>query len=123
MALLALPPEVTSALIPSGPGARSLIEASVGWQRLGTELEESVPSYTSVLSSLIESWNGPSSIAMAQAVQPYLSWLGTTGRQCQRLSSSAQAAAAAFNSALSAVVPPAYVSANRTRLAQLLATN
>src|ERR1700741_669715 len=123
MDFLAWPPEVTSALIHSGPGAGSLIEASVVWQRLGIELEESVGSYASVLSSLTESWDGPSSMAMDQAAEPYLSWVHTTAQQCQQLSASAHAAAAAFNSALSAVVPPAYVSANRMRLAQLLDTN
>ena len=123
MDFLTLPPEITSALIHAGPGAGSMIDASGAWQRLGTELENSVPIYASVLSSLIQSWHGPSSLAMVQAVEPYLTWLRTTAQQCQQIASSAQAAAAAFSSALSAVVPPSQVSANRTRLAQLLATN
>jgi PPE-repeat protein len=119
----ALPPEITSALIHSGPGAGSLIEASGAWQRLGTELEEIAPIYASVVSSLTQAWEGPSSTAMDQAAEPYLSWVRTTAQQCQQLSSSAHAAAAAFNANLNAVVPPAYVGANRARLAQLLATN
>ncbi len=41
MDFVALPPEITSALIDSGPGAESLIEASGGWQQLGTGLEAS----------------------------------------------------------------------------------
>ena len=76
-----------------------------------------------VLSSLTEAWRGPSSSAMIQAVGPYLTWLRTTAQQCQQLGSSAQVAAAAFGSTLSAVVHPAAVSANRIQLAQLLATN
>ncbi len=122
MDLLA-PPEVTSALIHSGPGAGSLFEASGGWQRLGVELENSVAVYASTLSSLIESWDGPSSMTMVQAVQPYLIWLRTTAQQSQQMAASTEAAAAAFTSVHSAVVPPAQVTANRTRLAQLLATN
>src|SRR6516165_7451046 len=118
-----LAPEVTSALIHSGPGAGSLIEASGAWRRLGTELEEIAPIYASVVSSLTQAWEGPSSMAMDRAAEPYLSWVRTTAQQCQQLSSSAHAADAAFNAALSAVVPPASVSANRMRLAQLLATN
>ncbi len=123
MEFITLPPEFTSALIHSGPGAGSLIEASDAWQRLGTDLEFSVGAYAPVLSSLTEAWQGPSASAMTQAIGPYLTWLRTTAQQCQRLSSSAQLAAAAFGSTLSAVVHPSAVSANRIQLAQLLATN
>jgi PPE-repeat protein len=118
-----LPPEITAALIHSGPGAGSWIEASGVWQQLAIELEDSLPGYGSVLSSLTDAWSGPSSAAMIHAVEPYLSWVRTTAQQCERLASSAAAAAAAFNSAVAAVVHPTYVSANRMRLAQLLATN
>ncbi|OBH08628.1 PPE family protein [Mycobacterium sp. E3247] len=117
------PPEVTSTLIHSGPGAGSLIEAAGAWQSLGVELENSVAVYASVLSSLIESWDGSSSMAMLQAVQPYLIWLRTTAQQAQQMATSAESAAAAFSDVQSAVVQPAVVAANRTRLAQLLATN
>ncbi len=123
MDLLALPPEVTSALIHSGPGAGSLIEASAAWQRLTTELENSASTYTSALSTLSESWQGPSSAAMVEAVQPYVTWLRNSAQQSQQLAESTQAAAAAFNSAQATVVPPATVAANRTRLTQLVATN
>lgn len=123
MDFIALPPELTSALMYSGPGAGSLIEASAAWQRVGVELENSVGTYTSVISSLMESWNGPSSSAMIQAVQPYITWLRSTAQQSQQMAASAQAAATAFTAARSAVVPPATVSANRTQLTQLVATN
>ncbi|OBI53766.1 PPE family protein [Mycobacterium sp. E787] len=123
MDLLALPPEVTSVLIHSGPGAGSLLEASAAWQRLTTELENSASVYTSALSTLSESWKGPSSAAMVEAVQPYVTWLRNTAQQSQQLAESTQAAAAAFNSAQASVVQPAAVAANRTRLAQLIATN
>ncbi len=118
-----LPPEVTSALIHSGPGAWSLIEASGVWQQLSIELEESVRSYASVLSSLTGAWRGPSSTAMVKAVEPYLAWLRTTAQQCQQIGSSVQAVVAAFELTHFTVVHPLQVSANRTRLAQLLATN
>ncbi|OBA78196.1 hypothetical protein A9W99_25120 [Mycobacterium sp. 1164966.3] len=123
MEFTSLPPEVTSALIHSGPGAESLIEASGAWQRLGADLEDAARSCGPVLSALSEAWRGPSSSAMIQAVSPYLTWLLATAQQCQQLAFSAQSAATAFGSALSAVVHPAAVSANRIQLAQLLATN
>ena len=123
MDFISWPPEVTSALIHSGPGADSLIEAAGAWQNLGVGLEESVPMYNSVVSALTLDWQGPSSAAMSQAVAPFLAWLRITAQQCQQMASSALAAAAAFNSTLAAVVPPSAVSANRTRLAQLIATD
>ncbi len=120
---ITLPPEITSALIHTGPGASSLIEASVAWQQLGAELENSIGGYASVLSSLIGTWSGPSSVAMVRAVEPYLLWLRTTAQQCQQTALQASAAATAFNTTRAAMVTPAQVTANRTRLAQLLATN
>jgi PPE-repeat protein len=123
MEFITLPPEVTSALMHSGPGAESLIEASGAWQRLGSSLEESAAGYAAALSSLAEAWHGPSSLAMVQAVEPYVTWLRSTAQQSEQLSASTRAAAAAFGFAVSAVVPVSQVSANRTRLAELLATN
>ena len=123
MEFTALPPEVTSALIHSGPGAESLFEASNAWQRLGTSLEESAGINSATLSSLTGAWHGPSAAAMTEAVEPYLDWLRTTAQQCQQMAVAVQDAIAAFNSARSSVVPVASVSANRTRLTQLLATN
>lgn len=122
MDLLA-PPEVTSTLIHTGPGAGSLIEAAGAWQRLAVELENSVSTYASTLSSLIESWDGPSAMAMLQSVQPYLLWLRETAQQSAQMASSAEAAATAFSATRATVVHPSVVTANRTRLRQLLATN
>ena len=69
MEFTTLPPEVVSALIHSGPGAESLIEASGAWQRVGTNLEDTAGIYGEVLSSLTGAWQGPSSLAMAQAAR------------------------------------------------------
>jgi PPE-repeat protein len=123
MEFTTLPPEVTSALIHSGPGAESLIAASAAWQQLGTTLEDSAEGYDSALSSLAGTWHGPSSATMVQAVEPYVTWLRTTAQQTQQIASSAQTAAAAFSSVRASVVPTAEVTANRMLLTQLLATN
>ncbi|HEX5256259.1 MAG TPA: PPE family protein [Mycobacterium sp.] len=117
------PPEVTSTLIHTGPGAGSLIEAAGAWQRLAVELENSISTYASTLSSLIDSWDGPSAMAMLQSVQPYLLWLRETAQQSAQMATSAEAAASAFTAVRSTVVHPSVVTSNRTRLARLLATN
>ena len=118
-----LPPEVTSALIHSGPGAGSLIAASGMWHELGTELEDALRGYASVLSALTEAWRGPSAMTMVQAVEPYLAWLDVTAQQCQLIGVSVQTVVAAFELTHFTVVHPSLVAANRARLAQLLATN
>src|ERR1700752_416557 len=123
MDFISLPPEVTAALIHSGPGAESLITAADAWQQLAAALEASAPLYTSLVSTPPQAGKGPSSAAMSDAVAPYLAWLRTTAAQCQQLAASAQAAAAAFGQAQSAMVTPAQVAANRTRLVQLIATD
>jgi PPE-repeat protein len=123
MEFTAFPPEVTSALIHAGPGPESLVEASVAWQRLGAGLEESAATNAATLTGLDGAWHGPSAAAMTQAVEPYLAWLRTTAARCQQMALAVQDAVTAFNSARSAVVPVASVTANRTRLKQLLATN
>jgi PPE-repeat protein len=123
MEFTTLPPEVISALIHSGPGAESLANAAAAWQQLSANLEDAADNYAASLSSMDEAWYGPSSAAMFQAVAPYVTWLRTTAQQAQQTAAAAQSAAAAFNSVQASVVPTATVVANRTRLAQLLATN
>jgi PPE-repeat protein len=120
---ISLPPEITSALIHSGPGAESLIAASAAWERLGADLEDSADSSSTVVSGLSGAWQGPSSLAMIQAVAPFLTWLRAAAQQCRQLASSVLAAAAAFTQTQATVVHPSVVAANRARLAQLLATN
>ncbi|BBX65577.1 PPE family protein [Mycobacterium saskatchewanense] len=118
-----LPPEITSALIHSGPGAGSLVEASGVWRALAIDVEEALPGYAAELWSLGEAWRGPSAAAMVQAVEPYLAWLRATAQQCEQVGTSLLAAASAFEAARSSIALPAEVAANRARLAQLLATN
>ena len=123
MEFTTLPPEVISALIHSGPGAESLANAAAAWQQLSANLEDAADNYAASLASMDESWYGPSSAAMFQSVTPYVTWLRTTAQQAQQTAAAAQSAAAAFSSVQASVVPTATVAANRTRLAQLLATN
>ncbi|QZA08784.1 PPE family protein [Mycolicibacter heraklionensis] len=123
MQSITAPPEVTSALVHTGPGARSLVEASSAWRQLGTYLDEYADDYVAALSSLVDSWRGHSAAAMVQAAEPYLVWLRATAQQCRRTAASIQRAAAAFETVRTAVTPTAAIKANRTRRVQLLATN
>lgn len=118
-----LAPEVSSALIHAGPGSGSLLAAAAAWHELGLELDESVRGHTAALTSLGETWQGPAATAMVRAAAPYVEWLAVTAQQCRQVGSSVHAVVAAFELTHFAVVHPCVVTANRTRLALLLATN
>jgi PPE-repeat protein len=120
----ALPPEVNSTRMYAGPGPGSMLTAATAWQSLADELNSAATSYGSVVSSLTSGpWTGPSAVSMAAAVAPYVTWLGATGEQAEQTAAQASAAAAAYETAFAATVPPAIVAANRSLLAVLVATN
>ena len=120
----AFPPEFNSGRMYSGPGAGSLVAAATAWQNLATELQSTATSYSSVLSSLTAGpWVGPSAIAMASAAAPYVAWMQQTAVQAAQSATQATAAAAAYETAFAAHVPPAVIAENRALLAQLVATN
>jgi PPE-repeat protein len=119
-----LPPEVSSALIYSGPGSSSMVAAASAWNSLAAELASTAQGIDKVAVQLAgESWLGPSSAAMAAAVQPYVSWLTTTAGQAEHAAAQAQSAAAAFETVFASVVPPPLIAANRAELAQAVSTN
>ncbi|WP_205878469.1 PPE family protein [Mycobacterium camsae] len=124
MDLGALPPEITSAMMYSGPGATSFVAAAAAWSTLADELTSTARSYDLVLTQLVgEEWLGLSSAAMAATVQPYVAWMTATAALAEHAGTQARSAAAAFETAFAAIVPPPLVGANRVALAQALASN
>lgn len=119
-----LPPEVNSARMYSGPGSESMLAAAAAWNALSSELRSAATDYESAIATLTgEGWFGPSAAKMSAAVTPYLEWLHTTATQAEQAGAQANAAAAAYQAAFAATVPPAVVAANRTQLANLVAGN
>jgi PPE-repeat protein len=120
----ALPPEINSGRMYAGPGPGTMLAAATAWQSLADELTSAASGYGSVVSTLTSgSWTGPSSISMAAAATPYVTWLSATGDQAQQAATQAAAAASAYESAFAATVPPPIIEANRSLLAALVATN
>src|SRR6201996_7319050 len=120
----ALPPEINSGKIYSGPGSAPLLAAASAWDALATELQSTAASYASTITELTSSgWQGPSSEAAASAAAPYTEWLSNTADQAAQTASQAQAAAGAYEAAFAASIPPPVISANRATLALLVATN
>jgi PPE-repeat protein len=120
----ALPPEINSARMYSGPGSGPMLAAAAAWTTMGAEMRSAAASYGSVLSELTSgNWFGPSSMSMSAAAAPYLAWLSTTATQAEQAGTQANAAATAYESAFAMTVPPPVIAANRAQLATLVATN
>jgi PPE-repeat protein len=119
----ALPPEINSARIYSGPGSGSMLAAAAAWDELATDLYTVATSYGAVTSGLAAAWAGPAATSMAQAAAPYLVWLSTTAGQAEQAAAQAKAAAGAYEAAFMATVPPPVIDANRAQLMLLVATN
>ncbi|TVS85329.1 PPE family protein [Mycobacterium helveticum] len=119
----ALPPEINSARMYSGPGSAPMMAAASAWDALATQLESYAAGYASTLSELQGLWAGGASFAMAGALAPYVAWASATAAQAEQTAGRARAAAAAYEAAFAATVPPGVVAANRIQLAVLVATN
>lgn len=120
----ALPPEINSARMYSGPGSAPLMRAAMSWERLAEELNATAESYASVLSGLTsQEWLGSSSLTMAAAASPYVAWMRGTAAQAEHAAAQALSAANAYEAAYAATVPPVAVEANRSNTISLARTN
>ncbi|OBH61394.1 hypothetical protein A5682_06300 [Mycobacterium mantenii] len=120
----ALPPEVNSLRMYTGPGAAPMMAAAAAFSSLADELSTTASASQSAISNLTgEEWIGPSSAAMVTAAEPYVTWMHTTAAQLQQAAAQAMASAAAYEAAFAMTVPPPLVAANRAQLASLVATN
>jgi PPE-repeat protein len=124
MDFAALPPEVNSGLMYTGPGSAPMITAAASWDNLAVEMYSAASDYGSVIANLTSGpWRGTASASMAAAATPYVSWMSTTAAQAEQAAGQAKAAASAYESAFGLTVPPPVVVANRTLLASLISTN
>lgn len=118
-----LPPEVNSGNMYLGAGAGPLLSAATAWSTLSTELESSAAETRALVGGLDSAWRGPSADAMNAKMALHVSWLSNQAAVAQSTGMQAQAAAAAYEEAFAATVPPMSVIANRTELMTLVATN
>ncbi|WP_081283657.1 PPE family protein [Mycobacterium intracellulare] len=120
----ALPPEIHSERMYSGPGSASMMAAACAWNLLAAELDSAANDYDTIITQLVsDEWMGPASAQMAEAAKPYVAWMRTTAVQAEQAAVSARAAAGAYEAAFAATVPPPLIEANRAQLMMLIATN
>lgn len=120
----ALPPEINSGRMYSGPGPGPLLAAATAWDGISGELFLAATGYESIITELTSSpWVGPASRSMLSAVTPFVSWLSAAAGQAESAAVQARAAVAAYETAFTLTVPPPVIAANRVLLLALIATN
>ena len=119
----ALPPEINSARMYTGPGAQPLIAAAMSWEGIAAQLGSTAASLGRVVDGLTGVWRGMGAGQMNLTMTAYQSWLLTTAERAYETAARAYAAVAAYESAFAATVPPPEIAANRSLLSVLVATN
>ncbi len=120
----AVPPEVHSALLSTGPGPGSLLAAAQGWRALAVEYEAVAAELRSLAATVsATSWEGASAALYAAAHLPYLAWLSEASAQAAQAAARHETAAAAYTSALAAMPTLPELAANHAVHGVLLATN
>ena len=120
----ALPPEINSGRMYVGAGSGPMLAAAAAWDSLAADLQSAASSYGSTVEGLVAGpWTGPSSMTMAAAASPFVTWVSGAAAQAEEAAAQAKLAAGAYETAFAATVPPPVIAANRALLAVLVATN
>ena len=121
---MALPPEVHSAQLSSGPGPAGLLSAAAAWSSLSATYASAADELSATLAAAqAGAWEGPTAERYVAAHGPYLAWLMRASANSAAAAARHETAATAYTAALAAVPTLPELAANHMMHGVLVATN
>ncbi|WP_141772286.1 MULTISPECIES: PPE family protein [unclassified Mycobacterium] len=119
-----LPPEVSSAMLSTGPGPGSLLAAGAAWRALAVQYADAATQLAGILATVQGgAWDGPTAQQYVAAHGPFLDWLTSMSAVAEAIAERHDTVVAAYSAAVAAMPTLAELAANHAVHTSLLATN